>query len=92
MGQPGLFLLFLFFSTTILLKKTVEFSRIQTWIVGVEGKHADHFTTIVQDLILQTYLVVLKLWNGPQCFLVKFHLHLDNVRFAYKHLKTDGHK
>ena len=45
MGQPGLFLLFPFFSTTILLKKTVEFSRIQTWIVGVEGKHADHLTT-----------------------------------------------
>ena len=26
-------------------RKTVAYSRIQTWIVGVKGEHADHLTT-----------------------------------------------
>ena len=33
--------LFSFFSTTI-LRKIVDFCRIRTQIVGVEGKHTDH--------------------------------------------------
>ena len=31
-------------------RKTVDLSRIQTLIFGVEGKHADHFTTTAQDV------------------------------------------
>ena len=33
------------FQKQILHKKSVGFSVIQTWIAGVDGKHADHFTT-----------------------------------------------
>ena len=40
------FCLFLFFSNTLLQKKTIGFSGIQTRIIGVEGEHADHLTTI----------------------------------------------
>ena len=44
-GQPGLFFIcFRFFKHNI-SEKTVGFSGIGTWIVGVEGEHADHLTT-----------------------------------------------
>ena len=33
--------------------KTVYFSRIQTWIVGVKGKHIDHLT-ITMALVLES--------------------------------------
>ena len=39
-----LFCFFLFFSNTN-LEKTVVLSGIRTWIVRVEGEHADHLTT-----------------------------------------------
>ena len=39
------FCLFLFFSNTNFTEKTEDVSGIQTRIVGVEGKHADHLTT-----------------------------------------------
>ena len=43
MGQPRpLFVNFRSFQTKILQKKTVGVSGIWTWIVGVEGEHADH--------------------------------------------------
>ena len=46
MGQPPpLFFIFVFFQQTFLQKKTVCFSQIRTWIVGVEGEQADHLTT-----------------------------------------------
>ena len=46
MGQHRpLFCLFSFFSNTFFTEKTVDASGIQTRIVGVEGKHADHLTT-----------------------------------------------
>ena len=45
MGQPRpLFVLFSFFSITI-LQKIVDLSGIRTRIVGVEGQHVDHLTT-----------------------------------------------
>ena len=46
-GQPRpLFLFFLvLFKDKFYRKKTVGVSRIQTRIVEVEGKHADHLTT-----------------------------------------------
>ena len=40
--------LFLFFSTTILLK-IVDFSNIQTRVVRVEGEHADHKTNTTPE-------------------------------------------
>ena len=53
MGQPlPLFVYFRSFQTKILQKKTVGFSGIQTWTVGVEGKNADHFTTTTTAQIL----------------------------------------
>ena len=42
MGLSGLFL-FSFFQTIYWIK-TVEFSRIRTRIIGVEGDHTDHLT------------------------------------------------
>ena len=42
---PNSFCLFSFFSNTNYTEKTVDFSRIKTRIVGVEGKLADHLTT-----------------------------------------------
>ena len=46
MGQPRpLFVSFRSFQSQSLQKNTVDVSRIQTRIVGVEGKHADHLTT-----------------------------------------------
>ena len=42
---PASFCLFSFFSNTNFKKKTVGFRGIQTRIVGVEGKHADHLIT-----------------------------------------------
>ena len=45
MSQPQpLFCLLLFFSNTNFTEKTVGISGIQTRIVRVEGKHADHLT------------------------------------------------
>ena len=43
-ANPASFLFFLFFSNTN-LEKTVVLSGIRTWIVRVEGEHADHLTT-----------------------------------------------
>ena len=46
MGQSRrLFVYFSSFQTQILQEKTVGASGIQTQIVGVEGKHADHLIT-----------------------------------------------
>ena len=46
MGQPRpLFCLFLIFSNTKFTEKTAGIRGIRTWIIGVEGEHADHLTT-----------------------------------------------
>ena len=46
-AKQGLFLFILIlFNTQFYRKKTVGFSQIRTRIVRVEGKHADHLTTI----------------------------------------------
>ena len=48
--NPGLFFcLFLLFPNTN-FTETVDFSGIRTWIIGVEGEHADHVTTTVAQL------------------------------------------
>ena len=53
MGQPrSLFVYFRSFQTQILQKKTVGVSRIRTWIVRVEGEHADHLTTTTTHFLL----------------------------------------
>ena len=45
MGQPrSLFVYFRSFQIQ-LYRKIIGFSKIQTWIVGVEGEHADQLTT-----------------------------------------------
>ena len=45
-GQPRpLLCLFSFFSNTNFTEKTVGFSGIQTWIIGVEGKPTDQLNT-----------------------------------------------
>ena len=45
-ANPASFSSFLLFSSTNFTGKNVlGFSRIRTRIVGVEGKHADHYTT-----------------------------------------------
>ena len=45
MDQPGLFLLLLVFVNNIVQNKNISVGEIQTWILGVEGEHADHLTT-----------------------------------------------
>ena len=42
------------FSIIDVLLKTVDFSRIRTQVIGVEGNHADHLTTTTT--INQSYL------------------------------------
>ena len=60
MDQPRpLFVYFRSFQTQILQEKTVSVSRIRTWIVGVDGEHADHLTTTTA-ILLTTYSVLLK--------------------------------
>ena len=41
-ADPGLFLFIIVLSNTNFTEKTLGFSVIQTWIVGVEGKLTDH--------------------------------------------------
>ena len=56
MSQPWpLFVYFHPFQTQIIQEKTVGFSGIQTRIVGVEGKHAEHLTTTTA--LVQMYKV-----------------------------------
>ena len=43
-GRP-LFVFLRYFQMQNFQKKTEGFSRIRTWIFGVDGKHADHLTT-----------------------------------------------
>ena len=63
----GPFLLFSFFSNTNFIEKTIGFSRIQTWIVGAEGEHADHSTTttalVFNMFILPRYLDQIDYFN-----------------------------
>ena len=60
MDQPRpRFVYFRSFQTQILQEKTVSVSRIRTWIVGVDGEHADHLTTTTA-ILLTTYSVLLK--------------------------------
>ena len=58
MGQPGLILLIFGRFKHKFYRKTVDFSRIQTPIVGVEGVHADHLTSTTAR---QQYFFVPKL-------------------------------
>ena len=44
-GNPDLFLFIFVIFKYNFTEKTVGFSRIRTWIVGVEGEHADPLTT-----------------------------------------------
>ena len=58
MGQPRpLLSLFLFFSNKNFTEKTVGVREIRTWIVGVEGKHADHLTTTTTTAQILAFLV-----------------------------------
>ena len=43
--MTGLFFLFSFFSHNYTEQVRADFSRHQTWIIGVEGEHADHLMT-----------------------------------------------
>ena len=53
MGLPRpLFVYFWSFEAEILQEKTVSISDIRTWIVGVEGRHADHLTTTTGQNVL----------------------------------------
>ena len=61
-ATPASFCLFSSFSNTNFTEKLVGFSRIQTRIVRVEGKHADHLTTIT-TLELRTFYHMIKGWN-----------------------------
>ena len=45
MAFACLFFVFSFLQAIFCIIKIVGFSWIQTWIVGVEDKHADHLTT-----------------------------------------------
>ena len=46
MGHPGLFLFIsVHLNNNNFYRKIVDPSRIQTWIVGVEGEHADRLNT-----------------------------------------------
>ena len=67
MGKHRPLLLFSFFSNTNFIEKTVGFSRIQTWIVGAEGEHADHSTTttalVFNMFILPRYLDQIDYFN-----------------------------
>ena len=45
MANASLFLFILVLFKHKIYRKTVGFSGIWTWIVGVEGKYADHLTT-----------------------------------------------
>ena len=42
---PTSFCLFSFLFRQQFYRKILDFSGIWTWIVGVEGEHANHFTT-----------------------------------------------
>ena len=67
---PGLFFTyFRSFQTIIWQNKTVELSRIQTRIIGVEGEHADHLptTTALCFAVLDNTAMVL----GRYCAYVK---------------------
>ena len=44
-ANPGLFLFFFVLFNNNFTEKIVDFSGNRTWIVGVEGEHADHQTT-----------------------------------------------
>ena len=55
--NPASFCLFSFFSNKNFTEKTVGFSGIRTWIVGVERKHADHLTTNTAHLFIMLTLV-----------------------------------
>ena len=49
-ANPGLFLFISRSFQTQFYRKTLGFSGIRTWIVGVEGEHADHLTTTTAHL------------------------------------------
>ena len=56
-STPASFLfIFVLFQTQILQKKIVDFTRIWTQIVGVEGEHDDHLTTTTAQINLSVYL------------------------------------
>ena len=50
--------------STISVQKNPEASRIQTWIIRVEGKDADHFTSTTPCVF---YLYVLLFFSGWSC-------------------------
>ena len=50
MANTGLFLFILVLFIQKFYRKSIGFSVIQTQIVGVEGEHADHLTTITVQL------------------------------------------
>ena len=53
MPASPLFIFILF--KNIFIEKVVDFSGIRTWIVEVEGEHADHLTTTTTPLSLYSY-------------------------------------
>ena len=48
---PASYCLFSFFSNTIFTENTVGFCGLQTLIVGVECKYADHLTTTTAQAV-----------------------------------------
>ena len=56
MGQPHLFLYIFVLFKQKFYRKIVDVSGIWTWIMGVEGEHADHLTTTTtpERLFLKT--------------------------------------
>ena len=51
------------FSIIDVLLKTVDFSRIRTQVIGVEGNHADHLTTTTALDMQHCYNLKLKFLN-----------------------------
>ena len=94
MAIPGPFCLFSFFSHT-LQNKNVDFSRIRTRSVGVEGDHADHKTTTTAtttttnllliplttlNLIpLQDMCLIYFSFSGLECLLLTVKINLFSV-------------
>ena len=79
---PGIFSVYLWsFQTQILQKDAWGFSGIWTWIVRVEGKHADHSTT-AQSLVLFLRFSTIKLfcmWTYPIMKLIYLCNDVENI-------------
>ena len=83
MGQTrALFVYFRYFQTIFKIK-TVDFSRIRTRIVEVEGEHGDHLTTTTAQSkqVFKTYLASVR-FLGFQCFTECFDYSVEARRYG----------